>query len=207
MSSWSQGTASADQLGVDRVPKGCDTTDSDRALEQRAICPLEAIAASAAHRDRRWASRTSSLRRSRQPSGSATGTGAVLAGLVDERAAGDVRGAGALLCDIAGKQYCRSLWQTRMGPFWVGGGVALAVNCGAALQIPFEGTCCGRLSCWQWGRPPKQVKENFLLKKHRSLAPSLRCAPTPAVHQWGSPPLPAAKPPTARFYHSAPLRS
>ena len=25
-------------------------------------------------------------------------------------------------------------------------------------------TCCGRLSCWQWGRPPNQVKENFLLK-------------------------------------------
>ena len=60
-------------------------------------------------RDRRWASRSTSLRRSRQPSGSATGAGAVLARLIDERAASDVGGAGALLCDIADKQYCRSL--------------------------------------------------------------------------------------------------
>ena len=25
-------------------------------------------------------------------------------------------------------------------------------------------TCCGRLSCWQWGRPPKQVRKYFLKK-------------------------------------------
>ena len=35
----------------------------------------------------------------------------------------------------------------------------------------------GRQRCWQWGRPPKQVKEDFLLKKHRSLAlePAIAC--------------------------------
>ena len=35
------------------------------------------------------------------------------------------------------------------------------------------GTSCGRLSCWQWGRPPKQVKENFLLKNTDPLLSSL----------------------------------
>ena len=104
MSSWSQGTATADQLGVDRVPKGCDTTDSDRSSKQKAHRAARRDRPSAAHRDRRWASRSTSLRRSRQASGSATSTGDVLAWLVDERAAGDVRGAGALLCDIADKQ-------------------------------------------------------------------------------------------------------
>ena len=28
----------------------------------------------------------------------------------------------------------------------------------------------GRQRCWQWGRPPKQVRKYFLKKKHRSLA-------------------------------------
>ena len=97
MSSWSQGAAPADLLGVQRVPRGCDTTYSDRSSKQKAHRAARRDRPSAAHRDRRWASRSTSLRRSRQASGSATSTGAVLAGLVDERAAGDVRGAGALL--------------------------------------------------------------------------------------------------------------
>ena len=111
MSSWSQGTAPADLLGVDRVPKGCDTTDSDRALEQKARRAARRDRPPAAHRDRRWACRSPLLRCSRQPSGSATSAGAVLARLIGERAASDVGGAGALLCDIAEKQYCRSLWE------------------------------------------------------------------------------------------------
>ena len=109
MSSWSQGAAPADLLGVQRVPRGCDTTYSDRSSKQKAHRAARRDRPSAAHRDRRWASRSTSLRRSRQASGSATSTGAVLAGLVDERAAGDVRGAAALLSDIADEQFCRKL--------------------------------------------------------------------------------------------------
>ena len=109
MSSWSQGTATADQLGVDRVPKGCDTTDSDRAVKQRAICPLEAIAASAARRDRRWASRSSRLRRWRQPSGSATAEGLLLTSAVEKRRSRRRNGPAALLSDIADEQFCRKL--------------------------------------------------------------------------------------------------
>ena len=78
-------------------------------VKHRAQPPARGGRASAARRDRRWASRSSRLRRWRQPSGSATGTGAVLAALVDGRACSDVGGAGALLSDIADKQYCRKL--------------------------------------------------------------------------------------------------
>ena len=86
-----------------------DLSYFNREVKHRAQPPARGGRASAARRDRRWASRSSELRRWRQPSGSATGAGAVLASLIDERAASDVGGAGALLCDIAEKQYCRSL--------------------------------------------------------------------------------------------------
>ena len=78
-------------------------------VKHRAQPPARGGRASAARRDRRWASRSARLRRWRPPSGSATGTGAVLAALVDGRAYTDDGGAGALLCDIADKQYCRKL--------------------------------------------------------------------------------------------------
>ena len=86
-----------------------DLSHFNREVKHRAQPPARGGRASAARRDRRWASRSSELRRWRQLSGSATGTGAVLAAVVDGRACSDVGGAGALLSDIADKQYCRKL--------------------------------------------------------------------------------------------------
>ena len=63
-----------------------DLSYFNREVKHRAQPPARGGRASAARRDRRWASRSSELRRWRPPSGSATGTGAVLAALVDGRA-------------------------------------------------------------------------------------------------------------------------
>ena len=73
-----------------------DLSYFNREVKHRAQPPARGGRASAARRDRRWASRSSELRRWRQPSGSATGTGAVLAALVDGRACTDDGGAAAL---------------------------------------------------------------------------------------------------------------
>ena len=111
-----------------------DLSYFNREVKHRAQPPARGGRASAVRRDRRWASRSSELRRWRQPSGSATGTGAVLAALVDGRACSDVGGAGALLSDIADKQYCRKLRASLPCPFFAHGGVAFDGDCGAASQ-------------------------------------------------------------------------
>ena len=116
-----------------------DLSNFNREVKHRAQPPARGGRASAARRDRRWASRSSELRRWRQPSGSATGTGAVLAALVDERAAGDVRGAAALRPSSAFSQAVRKLRASLPCPFFAHGGVAFDGDCGAALQILFEG--------------------------------------------------------------------
>ena len=73
-----------------------DLSYFNREVKHRAQPPARGGRASAARRDRRWASRSSELRRWRQPSGSATGTGAILAAVVDGRAYTGDGGAAAL---------------------------------------------------------------------------------------------------------------
>ena len=78
-----------------------DLTYLHHEMEQRADPPARREWFSAARPRTEFRCRCSCTTRSRQASGSATSTGDVLARLVDERAAGDARGAGALLTDIA----------------------------------------------------------------------------------------------------------
>ena len=116
-----------------------DLSYFNREVKHRAQPPARGGRASAARRDRRWASRSSELRRWRQPSGSATGTGAVLAALVDGRACTDDGGAGALRPSSAFSQAGRKLRASKPCPFFAHGGVAFDGDCGAARQTGFAG--------------------------------------------------------------------
>ena len=116
-----------------------DLSYFNREVKHRAQPPARGGRASAARRDRRWASRSSELRRWRQPSGSATGTGAVLAALVDGRACTDDGGAAALRPSSAFSQAVRKLRASLPCPFFAHGGVAFDGDCGAARRTGFAG--------------------------------------------------------------------
>ena len=121
-----------------------DLSYFNREVKHRAQPPARGGRASAARRDRRWASRSSQLRRWRQPSGSATGTGAVLAALVDGRAYTDDGGAGALLCDIADKTVLSQALSKQAVPFLSTPGdfarLPPGAPCHAPLPWPPRGT-------------------------------------------------------------------
>ena len=86
-----------------------DLSYFNREVKHRAQPPARGGRASAARRDRRWASRSSRLRRWRQPSGSATAEGLLLTSAVEKRRSRRRNGPAALLSDIADEQFCRKL--------------------------------------------------------------------------------------------------